>query len=338
AQKMPRQAQKMPRNASGGEKATRKSSLHGTDADDGMDVNDGMDAILDLMDSELGLASNKQDAYARTKFNFFLQRISPPHSFELIHKEEVTKGFVGQFFSFLQGAKGIYWQTSMKYLSSIKRQLKETTRTDLFKAESEGYLAQLQPEVCVAIYSNWKTVEKQAAMMTLQDLETISKLLFAQNSVHALMDRTLMNNQWLSIGKSSDIGSLFFTDLHWLNTFLVIGMPRYPQSMADVRCRQIESEKTSEHLNILLSLQLGYCLSAVVRSVQCLRQSYFAGCRSKTETRIAALINRVLKILYQLDSDCSLIKNPPSHSRVEVVLHTPVVMVKYIYRIWRIVD
>lgn len=184
------------------------------------------DAIIDLMDLELVDASSKQDVSARAKFNVFLNRITYGRAFESLRKKDVTKDLIGRFCSYLLSDDDIHWQTSMNYLSSIKRQLETTVNTDLFKKECDWYRRSRrnlhQQHVFLAIKTG-KRFKEQAAMMTLEDLETMSKLLFVQNDCRS---RTLLNNQWLSIGRSSDIGNLLSSDLHWLDRFVVIDVTR----------------------------------------------------------------------------------------------------------------
>jgi hypothetical protein len=154
------------------------------------------DVIIDLMDMELGESSGKQDASARSKFNVFLQKIEHGRSFDSLKKKDVTTELVGKFCSFLLHDT-VSWQTSMNYLSSIKRQLETTTRTDLFKREAEWYKRcrrNLHQQFVLQAIKSGKRLKDQAAMMTLEDLEEMSKALFLQNRTVALMDRTLLNN------------------------------------------------------------------------------------------------------------------------------------------------
>lgn len=99
-----------------------------------------VDAIVNLMDSELGTASIKQDSSARSKFNSFLgKHIAKGLSMDTVKSEDVTKELIGKFLSFLFSSTSIKWQTSMNYLSSVKRQLEERTGTKLFQTETDWY-------------------------------------------------------------------------------------------------------------------------------------------------------------------------------------------------------
>ncbi|KAL3674009.1 hypothetical protein V7S43_001693 [Phytophthora oleae] len=129
-----------------------------------------VDIIVDLMESELGPSSKKQDASARTKFNIFVQK-----------------------------------HTSMNYLSSIKRQIEEVTATELFRADPEWYRRcrrHLQKQYLMSAISTGKKLKQQAPSMTMHDLRAILTILFLRNDKKALLDRTLLNNQWLAIGRS----------------------------------------------------------------------------------------------------------------------------------------
>ena len=105
------------------------------------DGGNGVDVIVDLMDAEHGLSSNKQDVSAERKFNAFLKRhIGRNGSLTKLNSAEVTTDLIGKFTAYLLHDKEIKWQTSMNYLSSVKRQLEVNTGTRLFKEEKDWYL------------------------------------------------------------------------------------------------------------------------------------------------------------------------------------------------------
>lgn len=62
--------------------------------------------------------------------------------------------------------------------------------------------------------------------MTFNDLVQLCAILFQRNNKQGLMYRTLLNNQWLAIGRSSDIGNLMYSDLHWEDHILLIDITR----------------------------------------------------------------------------------------------------------------
>ncbi|GMF36150.1 unnamed protein product [Phytophthora lilii] len=136
----------------------------------------------------------------------------------------------GKLLSFLHKDPDIHWQTSMNYLSSNKRQLEETTGADLFRSDPEWYRRcrrHLQKQYLMVAISTGRKLKEQAPPMSMEDLRTISTILFLRNDKKALLDRTLLNKQWLSIGRSSDVGIITFSDLHWNGNFFLIDLTRY---------------------------------------------------------------------------------------------------------------
>ncbi|OWY90740.1 hypothetical protein PHMEG_00040995 [Phytophthora megakarya] len=128
----------------------------------------------------------------------------------------------GKLLSFLLNDPAIYWQTSMNYLSSIKRQLEEVTATELFRSDPEWYRRcrrHLQKQYLMASIYTGKKLKQQAPPMTMQDLRAISTILFLRNDKKAFLDRTLLNNQWFAIGRGSDVGMIHFSDLHCIDPF-----------------------------------------------------------------------------------------------------------------------
>lgn len=188
------------------------------------------DAIIDLMDIELSESSNRQDASSRAKFNSFLERVGIRRPLEKLRKTEVNKVLIGKFCSFLLDDEAISWQTSMNYLSSIRRQLEDGVGIKLFKEESEWYRKcrrNLHQKYVLKAIATGKPLKEQAPTMTFKDLIQLSTILFVRNTKQSMMDRTLLNNQWLAIGRSSDIGNLTFEDLHWQDHYLLIDLTRY---------------------------------------------------------------------------------------------------------------
>ena len=193
-------------------------------------TDDSVENILDLMDGERGPSSDKQDASARSKFNRFLTRhIDPNLSLNSLTSTNVTKKLVGKFLSFLVNDTSVHWQTSMNYLSSVKRQLEEHTGTSLF-SDVEWYKRcrkLLHKSYVMQSIQTGKKLREQAPLMTMEDLDTIGKILYTKNDPKALMDRTLLNKQWVAIGRSSDVGNISFSDLNWLGNCILIDMTRY---------------------------------------------------------------------------------------------------------------
>ena len=134
----------------------------------------------------------------------------------------------GKFATFLFEDK-IGWQTSMSYLSSIKRQLEKTHKTDIFQKDPKWYTS--LRKVLHKKYVEWslqtgKKLKEQAPAMTTEDLLLIGKALFHKNTKAASTDRMLINQQWLSIGRSSDVGAIRYDDLQWMGTHILVDMTR----------------------------------------------------------------------------------------------------------------
>lgn len=192
-------------------------------------ANDDADAIIDLMDVELSESSNRQDSSAKSKFDVFLQRIAHRRRFDDLKKSDVDKPLIGKFCSFLLADEAVSWQTSMNYLSSVRRQLEDNVGVMFFKDDSEWYKKcrrNLHQKYVLKSIATGKPLKDQAPTMTFKDLTHLSKILFQRNTKQSLMDRTLLNNQWMAIGRSTDIGNLTFNDLHWQDTYLLIDLTR----------------------------------------------------------------------------------------------------------------
>ena len=102
--------------------------------------NDDVEDIINMMDSELGEASNRQDASARAKFDAFLAKhVKSNTTLSTLKSKAVTKDMFEKNLSFLLKDQHIQWQTSTNYVSSVKRQLEESTGTRLFKEEGEWF-------------------------------------------------------------------------------------------------------------------------------------------------------------------------------------------------------
>ena len=64
-------------------------------------------------------------------------------------------------------------------------------------------------------------LKEQSPPLTLEDLKVIGLILFKQNNLKYAKDRTLLNSQWVSIGRASEIGGITFDDIHWMDGFLL---------------------------------------------------------------------------------------------------------------------
>jgi len=275
------------------------------------DDDDELEEISDLMDEELGISSNKQDVSARTKFTMFLNKhISKEKTFSTLTIEDVTKDLIGKFCAFLLN-DAIGWQTSMNYLSSIRRQLEEKLHVTIFKSEAEWYKRSrrnLCKKYVLWSISTGKKLKEQAPPMTMNDLVLLGRALFQKNEKTSLCDRTLLNQQWVSIGRSSDVGSIGFGDLRWMDTYLVIDLTRM---------------KIRKQHSISVFCSSGHWAIDPFHSLACqmLCDKYDTSDRlfsqvneACTEKRVAAYINRLLKSVSSYVQGGGLTSNLQSQS------------------------
>ncbi|KUF81349.1 hypothetical protein AM587_10016545 [Phytophthora nicotianae] len=277
-----------------------------------MESDADVETIVDLMESELGPSSRKQDGSARTKFNSFLKKhIDRNLSITTITADHITKDLFGKFLAFLFKDPDIHWQTSMSYLSSIKRQQEEVTGTDLFRSDPDWYRRcrrHLQKQYLMLSISTGKKLKQQAPPMTIEDLRSISTILFLRNDKKSLVDRTLLNNQWLAIGRSSDVGTIHFSDLHWQGNFFLIDVTRIKvsqQQTISIFCSPICWSIDPFHALACQLLVDPYNTSPKVFSQVT---------ATTTDAHVAAYINRLLKSVYDYDHEAKLTQNLQSHS------------------------
>ncbi|DAZ93858.1 TPA: hypothetical protein N0F65_009580 [Lagenidium giganteum] len=94
--------------------------------------------------------------------------------------------------------------TSLNYISSIRYQLETSTSTRLFK-DDDGWYRHLR-----------KSGNGKSATDDLNDLRVITRHIFTTNTKKAMKERILISQQWLVIGRSSDIGRIRYDDLQWM--------------------------------------------------------------------------------------------------------------------------
>jgi hypothetical protein len=95
------------------------------------------------------------------------------------------------------------------------------TKTDLLKREQSWYTAlrlQLDKKYKLLSRETGERLKNPAPAMSPEDLLTISKHLFTSKHKNAAADRLLINQQWLSLGRSSDVASLRFHEMTWMVT------------------------------------------------------------------------------------------------------------------------
>ena len=108
------------------------------------DDNGSIDAIVadfisieDINSDPNGTASKAQDKSARKQFVKFLG--NGVTSFDSIPKSILTKSTVGKFCNYMLQNPGIGYQTSMNYLSCIRRQIEKTYKVTFFKDDPIWY-------------------------------------------------------------------------------------------------------------------------------------------------------------------------------------------------------
>ena len=69
-------------------------------------------------------------------------------------------------------------------------------------------------------------LKQHAPPMTMEALRLIGGILFRQNDIKSLKDRTLLNAQWVSIGRGSDVGVIAFSDIHWMDGYILSEITR----------------------------------------------------------------------------------------------------------------
>lgn len=256
--------------------------------------------ITNLMDSEHKESSKRQDKSARSKFNAFLkQHVGISTSMDTLSCEDVTKDLLGKFTTFLLNNPQIQHQTSMNYLSSIRRQLETTKGTMLFNNNEKWYKKlrkNLDKHYMLLCVKEGKNLKDQAPIMTMNDLSVIGNMLFMKNSRIALKDRTLLNQQWNAIGRSSDIGCLSFDQLTWMDGYILVRLNRLKirkqQSLA-VFCSALKWEIDPFH-------SLACQLAGDPFNVSNLLFNQIGGVTQK-EDKVAAYINQLLR---NLTRDC----------------------------------
>ncbi|KAG1686154.1 hypothetical protein DVH05_007139 [Phytophthora capsici] len=142
----------------------------------------------------------------------------------------------------------------------------------------------------------------------MDDLRFISTILFLRDDIKALLDRTLLNKQWLSIGRSSDIGMIHFSDLHWQRNYFLIDMTRIKvrqQQSISIFCSPIGWSVDPFH---------AWASQLVVDPYNASPRVFSQVTETSTEAHVAAYINRLLKSLYEYDKNANLTKNLQSHS------------------------
>lgn len=111
--------------------------------------------------------------------------------------------------------------SSSTYLSSIKCQLEDSTRTDFFEHHKQWYgrlHIGLRGRYVDKCNDEGVPLQAKAPLMTLQGLRLLTVAHFNTCSRKSLKDLTLLFPQWSVVGRSSDVGTQAFTDLQWVSS------------------------------------------------------------------------------------------------------------------------
>ncbi|TYZ60679.1 hypothetical protein PybrP1_012107 [[Pythium] brassicae (nom. inval.)] len=237
------------------------------------------------------------------KFDLFLSsRGGAPKTMSTLVADDVDEQLMGTFASFLVQDPTIGFSASTTYLSSVKRQLEELTRTDFFRTRKNWY-ASLRG----TLRKSRADLSKNAPLMTVEDLVVLTETLFARNDTRALKDRTLLAFQWTLIGRSSDVGDLDFHRLQWTGEFL----------LARVSRKKTRQEHTVAIFPTALIWQYdplhALAAQAAVDSYG-LSTSLFSQVEGGGQGSVSAYINRLLVSLAQGREGADLTSNLRSHS------------------------
>lgn len=272
-----------------------------------------LEMIADLMESEHGPASERQDASARSKFNKFLATYKIAQDITKLTRRSISKETFGMFATYLL-EDSVGWQTSMSYLSSIRRQLEKIHKTDLFEKNSRWYTSVrslLNKKYVEKALRTGKKLKEQAPPMTMDDLLLIGKALFHKNTKTSSADRLLINQQWLSIGRSSDVGSLCYDDLSWMGTYVLVDLTRLKtrrQQKISIFCSNGQWQVDPFHSLACLLLADKFATSNFIFSQVSV---------GLEERKVASYINRLLQCVYQYVQETNIgtvTPNLQSHS------------------------
>ncbi|KAH9117749.1 hypothetical protein AeMF1_008725 [Aphanomyces euteiches] len=164
------------------------------------------------------------------KFVMFLSRYNDGGlSLETISADDITQDLFGKFAAFLVSDPDIGFSTSTTYLSSVKRQIVEVTRTRFFDNNTHWYKtlrSTLRRTYIEQTTARGVPLQDKAPLMTLEDLRVITTRLWMRNEPRSMKDRTLLVLQWALFGRSSDVGDVVFEQLQWTGSYLLVRVNR----------------------------------------------------------------------------------------------------------------
>ena len=134
--------------------------------------------------------------------------------------------------------------------------------------------------------------------MTMADLRKIGSILFKQNNISSSKDRTLLNAQWASLGRGSDIGGITYSDIHWLNGFFSADITR--RKVSQLQTLSVFPSALIWEIDMLHSLGVQIITEPFATTTKIFSQLDGNG---SSELNVAAYINRVMKVmLLKIDS------------------------------------
>ena len=136
-------------------------------------------------------------------------------------------------------------------------------------------------------------LKQHAPPMSMNDLKHIGSLLFRQNATKSSMDRSLLNAQWASIGRGSDIGGITFQDIHWMGDFLIGDITR--RKVSRQHSLSVFPSALVWEVNVLHSLGTQILCEPYRTSNKVFPQ---IGTQGPNELKVAAYINRVMRVQY----------------------------------------
>ena len=127
--------------------------------------------------------------------------------------------------------------------------------------------------------------------MTIDDLRSIGRILFVQNCSKASKNRTLLNAQWASIGRGSDVGSITFSDIKWADGYI----------LSDITRRKVSKQQSlSVFPSALLWEQdvLHSLAAQIISDPYDVSNQIFSQISGENgdELKVAAYINRLMKV------------------------------------------
>ena len=128
--------------------------------------------------------------------------------------------------------------------------------------------------------------------MTLEDLQIIGVILFQQNNIKSSKDRTLLNAQWASIGRGSDVGAISFFDMRLMDGYILSDITR--QKVSRQHSLSVLPSPLIWQQDVLHSLGTQIICDPYNASDRIFSQ---IGTIGSNEIQAAAYINRIMKVL-----------------------------------------